>query len=730
MTSTLIIVESPAKAKKIQALLGSSYDVRSSVGHIRDLPDREMGVDLQSYHPQYQVSEGKQSVVSKLGKAARSATQVVIATDADREGEAIAWHLKEALAIGEAYQRITYGQVTLQAVKQALGQPRRIDMNLVRAQEARRVLDRFIGYIVSPALSERAGTPLSAGRVQSVATRMVVERERQIFNFTPRSYYEPVFRPESHPEVEAHLVLDGWAGPEDKHLYDAAIAKQFAGTTAAALVQAVGKTRTVNPRPPFVTVSLQEVAGKRFGMGSATVMRAAQKLYDNGHITYHRTDNPNLSGEGFQEIIQYLSSQSLAHAQTQPTFSANTDAEQAHEAIRPSDVSVAYAGADEEEQRLYKLIRERALLSCMPPGQDELTQLMFEDRHLYATHEGTNAKARFVARGRVMREAGWRQYATLDPVETKDTPLPLLTKGKVYPGSTEVTTKQTEPANRYTQHALVKALEAAGIGRPSTYASILDNVLTRGYIEPVGDNPSSGRKKKKDNAASLAPTEYGYYIVDSLIQMQFMNYKYTRDVEATLDQVARGEKDYINIVRPVHHQITDDIDKRLGGEALVRVEPCPNCQRSLVQRRARKNREHTFWVHKRHKDGENCYQFLDDAGGVPSIPVEPEQADCPNCHQPIKRLTGKGKNGPFWVHVNRDHAAPCGVTFINDTNGAPALPEPIKKAICLLCGSPLKRLYSRKTQGHFWVHDTDEHECQHNTFPDDEGEPDFPASDA
>lgn len=714
--ATLMIVESPAKAKKIQSILGAQYDVKSSFGHIRDLPQHELGVNVETLSPTYEITEDKQKIVANLKRHASG--PVILATDDDREGEAIAWHLQKALGLGENYQRVVYGQVTAEAIKTALQQPRAIDMNRVKAQEARRVLDRLIGYIVSPALSERAGIALSAGRVQSVAARMVVERERAITNFTPEPYYEPVFIPDSHPQIEAHLALEGWVGAGDKHLYRAAIARQFSANKAATLVKVVAKERTVNPRPPLVTVTLQEIAGNRFGMSGSQVMNAAQGLFDNGHITYHRTDNPNLSVEGFDEICQLLDAQQIPRASRQPTFQAKEDAQQAHEAIRPSHPEIEYAGSSEDEQRLYKLIRERALLSCMPAGTDALSQLVFQGHQRFTDAQGQDRTPLFVAKGRVVREPGWRAYAAIEPVETKDTPLPALTKGQHFTGTTEVREKQTEPPKRYTQPSLTKALEASGIGRPATYASIIGNILERDYIHPM-------EKGKKNAAAPLAPGEHGYYVVDALYQMQFMNYRYTSQVEATLDKVAQGTMDYINIVRPVYNQILDDVSHRLGGEPLVRMEACPNCSRRVVQRQARKNKEHTFWVHVRREDSEGCYQFLDDSGGFPAIPEPPQESTCPNCQHPIKRLPGKGK-GPFWVHLNRDHAEPCGYTYINDDNGTPQLPTPTLNATCLLCGETLKRLYSRKNSGFFWVHDQQEHQCERNTFPDNDGEPDFP----
>ncbi|TBW57363.1 type I DNA topoisomerase [Marinobacter halodurans] len=718
MSARLMIVESPAKAKKIQALLGSAYVVKSSIGHIRDLPQHDLGVSPETLMPRYEVSPDKKRVISGLKRLAKGVP--IIATDPDREGEAIAWHLKEALQLGDNYERVTYNRVTKGAIEEAIASPRPIDMKLVAAQEARRVLDRLIGYIVSPALSDRAGIPLSAGRVQSVAVRLIVDRERKITNHTPENYYEPVFVPNDYPQVEAYLVLDGWVPEGQSHLKDLAIARQFDGRIQATLIKKATKGRPVPPRPPFVTVTMQEAASKRFGMDGSEADKAAQGLFDNGHITYHRTDSPQLSPEGFSEITDFLSSQGIATADQPHQFKSKGDAQEAHEAIRPAHIEVEHAGATEQEQQLYKLIRERALLSVMPAGEDQLTQMLFEGATPYLDHSRKERRARFLAKGRIVSSQGWRAYAKLEPVESKDTPMPNLEERQSFEGKTTVHSKKTQPPKRYTKPSLTKALESAGIGRPSTYSAIIKNIMDRGYV--------LSNKSQKKGAPTLSPGENGYYVVDALKNMQFMSYRYTRDVESSLDRIAMGDMGYPNIVRPVYRQIQDDVATRLEGELLAKSATCPSCQKMLIQRQSRKRSKRIYWVHAQREHAEGCHQFLTDEDGIPAIPREPEKDSCPNCQAAIKRLPGKHGQGFFWVHEERSQSGKCGHKFINDNNGKPVLKEPEKTAACLLCGETIRRLYSDKKSSYFWLHESDEPECGRKFLPDNDGEPEFPSS--
>lgn len=716
MSRTLVIVESPTKAKKIGSFLGRDFTVKASVGHIRDLPRKALGVDLETLAPTYEVSEDKKATVAELRKLSRNHDRVIIATDPDREGEAIGWHIKAALGLSEGqYQRVTYGEITETAIRKAMAAPRALDMQRVAAQEARRVLDRLIGYLVSPALSTQAGKTLSAGRVQSVAVRLIVDREREIENFTPEPFYTVTLQLDAYPELKADLVLKPWA-KDEKHLWTPAEADRFCGPQTVALVKQESKTVAVKPRPPLTTVTMQGLAGKLFGMTASEVMAAAQKLFDNGHITYHRTDNPNLSDEGYQLIVDHLRYENIPHNPTRPTYKAKDDAQEAHEAIRPTDIARTEAGDTESERNVYALIRERALCVAMPPGKDSRTEMLFQSKDRYADLAGTARPAHYIARGRVIETSGWRAFAKLEAASENDTPLPKLELKRQYAGTVKREQKETKPPSRYTEHSLIKKLEAAGIGRPSTYAAILENIKGRGYIAPE----KKPGKKKADSY--LVPGTDGFYVVDALINMAFMGYRYTQGVEKALDEIAKGNKSYLNIVRPMYTQLAADIDQRLDAYSLVEVKDCPKCNHPVIQKsKKRKGRVNTFWVHKNPDHAESCgVTFLNDQGGSPALPEPEVTAECPGCQELLVRRTND--RGAYWVHKAREQGDTCGTKFFPDNDG-PVMPEKPKTAPCAACGDTLTRRYSKKTENYFWVHSKDKPACGSFFVDDEDGVP-------
>ncbi|MGX1201057.1 type I DNA topoisomerase [Marinobacter sp. MBR-105] len=719
MPHTLVIVESPAKAKKIGQLLGGDYTVKASVGHIRDLPEKSLGVDLDSMKPHYEVSPGKKETVNSLKRLAKIHRQILLATDLDREGEAIAWHLKVTLGLQPGtYKRVVYGEITRSALLEALSQPRDIDMNRVSAQEARRVLDRLIGYVVSPALSQQAGKALSAGRVQSVAVRFVVERERQIQNFKPEPFYGLVMTLSDHKAVKAALHLKPWA-EDEKHIWDRSYAESFCGPQSATLAKVETKPKVVKPRAPLTTVEMQSAGGKIFGLSSDAIMKAAQSLFEKGHITYHRTDNPNLSDEGFEKIQSYLSSQGLPYSTTKPSFPSKADAQEAHEAIRPTDIAIETVGDSEVERQVYSLIRERALLMAMPPGQDDVTMMVFQSSKKLKALSGQLAHPAYIANGKVVRELGWRAHAKVEPIKAEDSLLPALTPGAQFQAHVDIENKKTQPPGRYTEGSLIKTLEAAGIGRPSTYSAIIKNITGRGYIRPL---PVKGKKKE----AQFEPGDLGYYVVDALTGMGFMNYKYTQQVEASFDKIAKGQMGYVNIVRPVYQKLEADLATHLSGKSLVKTADCPLCSKPLVQKSKRGKASSMFWVHKSDADGESCITFVPDQNGVPVKPAPKVSAQCPGCGNEVHQ---KSKNSNvFWVHADRSEATACGITFLNDVDGAPSLPEKPKSSTCLQCGETIVRKYSRKNSSWFWVHQTDDPSCGNKYIDDKDGVPVFTAT--
>lgn len=706
MSDVLVIVESPAKSKKIQQILGAGYVVKASVGHMRDLPERDLGVDLETLRPTYEITADKKSVVAELRRLSKSARKTVLATDPDREGEAIAWHLKAALGLPDNVERVSYQEVTEGAIRKALANPQRIDVNLVAAQESRRVLDRLIGYLVSPALSKQSGMPLSAGRVQSVAVRMVVDREREIEQFKPQAYQSVTLSLAEYPTIKAALDLKPFV-TDGERLWSAAQASAFVGGQRVSLGRLTEKASNVAPRPPFTTVTMQTAAGKLYGMSAKDTMAAAQKLFEQGAITYHRTDSPNLSDEGIARIQAFLRAQGLPVADKPAKFKMKSGAQEAHEAIRPTDIAVEKAGQSESEQRIYALIRERALLSVMPHGVDQVTKMTFVSERKALDLNGDMVHPTYSCSGKMVESMGWRSYAVVEPLSAEDKPLPKLSKGTLFNGMVTGKEEFTKPPGRFNEQSLIKALEASGIGRPSTYASIMETIKGRKYIVM-----EVGGKSKSPN---FLPGKTGIYIVDALADFNFMGYRYTRGVEASLDKVAAGQMGYLNIVRPVLTQLQQDIGTRIKGGLLVPSAPCPGCSRPVMQRTFKGR---TFWVHIDPDDAAACHKFLNDQRGSPALPAPEQKAPCPNCTHEVVRRSGKN-DSTYWVHVDRAHADACGHTFLDDYNGAPALkPEAVTEP-CSECGATLKRIVSRKHKTPLWVHDGVKKPKCGSTFIDD-----------
>ena len=487
----LVIVESPNKCKKIQAYLGNGWIVKASMGHVRDLPPKEMGVDLESFQPHYVANERGRKVIAGLKKLSQSADQVYLATDPDREGEAIAWHLQQALRLKDP-KRIAFNEITQKAIQAALNRAGQIDMALVHAQEGRRVLDRLVGYSVSPALSNAYGSWLTAGRVQSVALRIVVERELAIKAFQPTPYVE-VFL---HFETEglhwsAQWLPGDWLSEGQKHWTDRAFAERVAGFTEVD-VQAIEKTqRSRRPPPPFITASLQQGASVVLKLSPKRCMQEAQHLFEEGLITYHRTDNPNLSDDGIQAVMEWLNSNGYAaHVVDRPnTWKAKANAQEGHEAIRPTSVQKTPDQVKNDltpdQARLYEMIWKRTVASQMKAARYHVTQI-----HLTASEPLDDQPLRFLAKGEQQAYPGWLLLSQRDVTEEAEQEntqsLPALDEGQHLTAQAgEVKDKQTQPPARYTEASLIKKLEAEGIGRPSTYASILENILKRGYITVV-----------------------------------------------------------------------------------------------------------------------------------------------------------------------------------------------------------------------------------------------------
>lgn len=515
----LLIVESPAKARTIQQYLGSEYEVLASVGHVRDLPKTNKdAVDIEGgFVPRYLISPDKREVIERIKAATARASEVFLATDPDREGEAIAWHIKEAVGL-KSPKRVVFHEITKAAVEEALSHPRTIDEHLREAQEARRVLDRIVGYDLSGLIWKKVRYGLSAGRVQSPALRILAEREREIKAFIPVTYYvlDAVFKGKGG-EFPATCTVEPNSAAEAERIVTL-------GRKAAWKIGEINtREEDRNPRPPFTTSTLQQVASTRLGFSPSRTMRAAQKLYEAGHITYMRTDSVNLSKEAMGAIAGSVESEfGKEYVEVRAYQTKSKNAQEAHEAVRPTTPSKKKAGATADEIELYNLIRTRTLASQMKAARVERTTVKSEADADIPVFSTSGSRVLF---------PGWLACDT--KARGEDTELPKLSVNEdltvVSLGSTE---KQTEPPNRYTEAGLIKELEKRGIGRPSTYASIMKTIQDRGYAEK--------------NGRTLMPTATGM-VVSGWLEEHFAEYvsdSFTAEMEDELDEIARGERGY------------------------------------------------------------------------------------------------------------------------------------------------------------------------------------------
>lgn len=637
----LVIVESPGKLKKIRSILGGGYRVEASVGHVRDLPRKEMGVAPPDYRPHYEKTERGSEVLQKLKSAVGACDGVVLATDPDREGEAIAWHLADALGL-KKYQRATFNAIETGPVLEGMQHPRQIDMALVRAQEARRVLDRLVGYTVSPLLSRSAGQPLSAGRVQSPAVRLVVERERAIAAFKATQHYTAMLTFGTGEKAwTATWDTKPYLGEGERYFTDLALATQVAALRDVTVANFEdGQTRSA-PHSPFTTSSLQKAAQAALAFKPKATMDLAQKLYEQGAITYHRTDNPNLGIDGHALLAAWAKQAGVALVDPPRKWKAKDAAQEAHEAIRPTHFEEEHAGETDEERKLYNLIRTRAIASQMPDAVYAVRTVTMD-----ATQPIGGQVPRFVARGRKLIEPGWRTMyldirdkavdvkADEDADADADNPVPVLkvgARGKAVDG--DVVSKTTKPPPRFKQASLVEEMERLGIGRPSTYAAILVNILGRDYIT-------------EDKKGFLKPCPTGVAIVDALVgKCRFIDLDYTRLLEDQLDAVAHGKAEYVPTVRDAHQHLESEIGN-IHGVHIEGVEqyPCPRCGSAMHRI---KGKTGYFWGCSGYPE---CKTTLPDANGKPgtkaAVPAKGSEFACPDCGRAMVRRNGR--NGVFW----------------------------------------------------------------------------------
>ncbi|HKR82093.1 MAG TPA: type I DNA topoisomerase [Candidatus Saccharimonadales bacterium] len=554
MSKNLVIVESPAKAKTIEKYLGKDYTVKSSFGHIRDLPKKGMNIDIENnFAPSYEINTDKKKVVAELRKAAKEANDILLASDPDREGEAIAWHLTQALKLDPAKtKRVVFHEITKTAIEEAIKKPGHIDLELVDAYQARRVLDRLVGYELSPVLWKKIRTGLSAGRVQSVEVRLIAEREREIRAFQAESSYRvvAVFDVDGQ-ELKAELA---------SKLPDKATAQKFLEDAAQAVFSVTAVTQkpgTRNPSAPFTTSTLQQEASRRLGYSIKQTMTLAQRLYENGHITYMRTDSTTLSGFAINAAEELIKKEyGEKYHQRRQFKTKNESAQEAHEAIRPTNFTTLNAGADEQQKKLYQLVWQRALASQMAPAATQRTEI---------TIDVSGRSEKLLAKGEVLAFDG---FLKVYGGGKDDTLLPPVKEGdKLQMATMAATETFSRPPARYSEASLVKKLEELGIGRPSTYASTISTIQTRGYVEKtdlegverivqtltlengkVTDEPTTeitGADRNK-----LVPTHLAEVTTDFLLKYfpNIVDYDFTAKAEADFDHVAEGKESWQKMI--------------------------------------------------------------------------------------------------------------------------------------------------------------------------------------
>lgn len=566
---TLVIVESPAKAKTIEKYLGNDYIVRASIGHVRDLPkNNNKAIDIPAgFVPNYEISKGKHKVIAELESLASEAKEVILATDPDREGEAIAWHLAEILNLKNP-KRVVYQEITRDAVQSAFNNPRDIDQRQRKAQEARRVLDRLVGYDLSGLIWKKVRYGLSAGRVQSPALRIIMEREREIRDFIPDDFwilttnakqqsrallFEMTCVEQPNTEVEADRIVK--IGQDNKWAV-----KEIKETEARR-----------SPRAPFTTSTLQQTASTRLGYSPSNTMRIAQKLYEKGYITYMRTDSPSLSKQAQGQVLAIISSEyGKDYVQPRNFKSRSKNAQEAHEAIRPSNLNKKIAGATNDQQNLYRLIWSRTVASQMSDALIKRAKILAN-----IIDDSNGQIPDFTVRGSRVIFDGWLK---VDPqARGEDTQVPSVAQGDPLDISDILTEgKQTEPPNRYSEAGLIKELEKRGIGRPSTYASIMQTLNNRGYVEKQGK--------------TLFPTDTGD-VVSTFLEENFAKYindTFTADMEDELDEIALGKREYVKTLSDFYKPFLKDVESKEDIPKVTNMGDvpeefkCPVCNENMV----------------------------------------------------------------------------------------------------------------------------------------------------
>ncbi len=637
MVKKLLIVESPSKAKTIEkylseekAQLNGEYIVRASVGHIRDLPkSNKNAIDIENgFIPHYEISKDKIKVVNELKSIAEKSESIILATDPDREGEAISWHLKTVLEtnkkITSSIKRVAFNEITKEAIIEALKNPRDIDNNLVKAQEARRVLDRLVGYDLSGVIWKKVRYGLSAGRVQSPALRIIMEREREIRSFIPEKFWS--IKGTFEINLKNSITLECAEEPRDEKLVQKIM--DLGNSHKWIITDLKSSEQKRQPRPPFTTSTLQQTASTRLGFSPSRTMQIAQKLYEAGFITYMRTDSTNLSIQAQSQIASIIEKKyGKEYSEKRFYKTKSKNAQEAHEAIRPTHVENFNAGNNEEQKKLYRLIWERAVSSQM------------SDAKLMKTKITANIENQeipdFTANGSKILFPGWLACDT--DATGEDVILPEVKKGQeIKLLELKNTEKFTEPPNRYTEAGLVKELESRDIGRPSTYATIMKTLEDRGYVRKEG--------------RTLFPTDTGD-VVSTFLENNFATYisdTFTAEMEDNLDEISNGKRDYTKTLKDFYGPFSKEIKEKEKLEKATNIEEapenisCPKCNGQMIVKLARSGK---FYSCKKYPE---CTGALTIDGKELEGPKETGEK-CPTCGD----KTGKNGGGKLVVREGR-----------------------------------------------------------------------------
>ena len=648
----LLIVESPSKAKTIEKYLDGAYTVRASVGHIRDLPkSNKDAIDIPGgFIPHYEISPGKEKVVSEIKTLAKKAAEVLLATDPDREGEAIAWHIKEAVGLKNP-KRVRFHEITKDAIKEAIAHPTEIDDNLRKAQEARRVLDRLVGYDLSGLIWKKVRYGLSAGRVQSPALRIIMEREREIRAFKPEQFW--VIEADTKTAGGIKITLGCDKEPRDIKEVEKILE---VGNKEEWSVKSVTETETRrSPKAPFTTSTLQQTASTRLGLSPSRTMGIAQKLYEAGLITYMRTDSTNLSVTAQDQIGAMVAKKYGANYASKNIYKTKSkNAQEAHEAIRPTDANKENAGLTDEQKELYRLIWQRAVASQMSDAKVLRTKI--------TAVVGDGEIPTFSINGSRMLFDGW---LAADPeARGEDVELPKVTEGeKLKLLEIRSTEKFTEPPGRYSEAGLIKELEKRGIGRPSTYASIMKTLEERKYVEKINK--------------ALFPTDTGEVVSDFLEKYfaEYISDTFTAEMEDELDDIANGKREYVKTLKDFYGPFSKDVASKAKiekvtnlGEADASIK-CPKCGGPMIIKLSKNGK---FLSCKNYPD---CTGARKITGEELEGPKETGEK-CPECKDG-KLVEREGKYGKF---ISCSNYPKC--KYIKKGEGAPVNSTGVKCPTC------------------------------------------------